>query len=87
VVALQTPVRRRITATVRGPGTGPYTRPSLELNANVSLGDSGAPVVDRNGAVAGVLWARATNHPSTAYAVDVSAVSALLSSVSLRLRK
>jgi S1-C subfamily serine protease len=78
VIALPTPIQRRIIQTVRGPGIGPFVRLALELRANVALGDSGAPVVDANGAVAGVLWARSTNHARTAYAVDVSAISALL---------
>lgn len=71
-------VRRHVNATVRGPDWGPYRRPALELGSRVQLGDSGAPLVDGSGRVAGVLFARSANAPGTAYAVDVSAVNRLL---------
>jgi S1-C subfamily serine protease len=73
---LQARVRRPIRATVRGPGTGPYRRRALELSARVHPGDSGAPVVDRDGRVTGVLFARLSNGAPTAYAVDASALQA-----------
>jgi hypothetical protein len=44
----------------------------------VHLGDSGAPVVDGDGRVAGVVFARASNGSATAYAVDASAIRNLL---------
>ena len=71
-------VRRPIRATVRGPDWGPYRRPALELAADVELGDSGAPLVDSDGHVAGVLFARAGNGRNTAYAVRASAIEPLL---------
>ena len=43
-------------------------RPSLELAVDVAAGDSGAPVVDRDGRVVGVVYARSTP-PRPAYAV------------------
>jgi S1-C subfamily serine protease len=78
VVAVAAAVRRRIRATVHQPGSPPYVRPGLELQARVRQGDSGAPVLDRRGAVAGVVFAQASDRPATAYAVDAAAVSALL---------
>jgi S1-C subfamily serine protease len=76
--AIDSRVRRPIRATVRGPGTGPYRRPALELDARVRLGDSGAPVLDGDGRVAGVVFARASNGSPTTYAVDASAIHDLL---------
>lgn len=78
VVTVPAAVRRRIRATVHQPGAPVYVRPGLELRARVRRGDSGAPVLDRRGAVAGVLFARARDQPVTAYAVDAAAVTALL---------
>jgi S1-C subfamily serine protease len=77
--ALRATIRRRIRATVRGPDWGPYRRAALELAAHVQPGDSGAPLVDGNGDVAGILFARATNGNDTAYAVNGSALASLLS--------
>jgi S1-C subfamily serine protease len=76
--ALGAVLSRRIRATVRGPNWGPYVRPALELRAGVDLGDSGAPLVDRSGRVAGVLFARSEDAPRTAYAVDAGALFRLL---------
>jgi S1-C subfamily serine protease len=74
--ALAARVLRPVRATVRGPGTGPYKRRALELSARVHPGDSGAPVVDGDGRVTGVLFARLSNGAPTAYAVDASALEA-----------
>lgn len=72
-------IRRRLTAIVRIDSTVPATRrPALELAADAAPGDSGAPVVDADGHVVGVLFAASTGHPHTAYAVDGSALRALL---------
>ena len=67
-------VVRRIRASVDG---GPR-RPALELRAAVAVGDSGAPVVTSGGRVAGVVFARSRTRADVAYAVDGSAVAALL---------
>ena len=77
-IALRATIRRRIRATVRGPDWGPYRRAALELAARVQLGDSGAPLVDADGDVAGVLFARASDGRGTAYAVSGSALATLL---------
>ena len=63
-------VRRRVSARlVDQPGRP--RRPSLELAATVSAGDSGAPVVNADGEVVGVVYARSTRRGGTAYAVRV----------------
>jgi Trypsin-like peptidase domain len=77
--SLSVQVRRAIVAHVRGPGAArPVTRPALELAARVAAGDSGAPVVFRSGALAGVVFATSSAREETAYAVDASAVRRLL---------
>jgi hypothetical protein len=63
-VALPARVRRRITAHLRG-----ATRRALELEASVEPGDSGAPVV-APGRLLGIVFARSTRRPDTAYAID-----------------
>lgn len=72
-------VRRAIVAHVRAPGAAhTVTRPALELGARVRAGDSGAPVLSRSGALAGVIFASSSRREGTAYAVDASAVARLL---------
>jgi S1-C subfamily serine protease len=72
-------VRRAIVAHVSALGAEPtVTRPALELGARVRAGDSGAPVVSRSGALAGVIFAASSRREGTAYAVDGSAVARLL---------
>jgi S1-C subfamily serine protease len=68
------PVVRRISARVDG---GP-PRDALELRADVAAGDSGAPLITPAGRVAGVVFARSRTRATTAYAVDASALAALL---------
>jgi len=77
--ALAVRVRRAIIAHVRAAGAhGTVTRPALELAGRVEPGDSGAPVVSRSGAVAGVVFAGSSRRSRTAYATDASAVARLL---------
>jgi S1-C subfamily serine protease len=72
-------VRRTVRAHVRAaPGARPHIRPALELAARIAPGDSGAPVVTAEGELAGALFARSREDPRTAYAVDASAVAALM---------
>jgi S1-C subfamily serine protease len=71
-------IRRAITATVRIEPAAPVRRPALDLAADVAAGDSGAPLVDRSGRVAGVLFATSRGRAHTAYAVAPTAVAALL---------
>jgi S1-C subfamily serine protease len=77
--SLSARVRRPIIAHVRAPrAERAVTRPALELAARVVAGDSGAPVVSRSGALAGVIFAASSRREDTAYAVDASAVTRLL---------
>ncbi len=72
-------VRRRIVARVRdSAGSRVYSRRTLELAGDVAAGDSGAPVLDADGDLLGVVFARSRRHDGTAYAVDASAVDRLL---------
>jgi S1-C subfamily serine protease len=71
-------IRRAITATVTVEPDPAVRRPALDLAADVAPGDSGAPVVDARGRVAGVVFATSSDRAHTAYAVDASAVAALL---------
>jgi S1-C subfamily serine protease len=77
-VTLPAQLARAIRATLHSPNARPYTRPALELRARVAFGDSGAPVVDREGRVAGVVFARASEAPGTAYAVASTALQRLV---------
>ena len=74
-------VVRRVTARVgRAFETRRVSRPALELDAaGIRAGDSGAPVLDGDGRVVGVLFARSAGRGRTAWAVDAAAVRALLS--------
>jgi S1-C subfamily serine protease len=72
-------VRRAITATVRrASAEGAARRPALELAAAARPGDSGAPLLADDGRVVGVLFAASRERADTAYAVDGSALRALL---------
>ena len=50
---------------------GETVRPAYELRAVVEPGDSGGPVV-ADGDLIGVLWARSTQTPGLAYAIDAA---------------
>lgn len=67
-------VTRRVRARLDG---GP-ARPALQLDADISPGDSGAPLLTPTGRVAGVVFARSRTRPSVAYAVDATAVASIL---------
>jgi S1-C subfamily serine protease len=70
--SLPATVRRVITA--RLTGNGPVeVRPALELAVAVAPGDSGAPVIDARGRVAGVVFAQASDRDLT-YALDARAL-------------
>jgi S1-C subfamily serine protease len=67
---LHATVRRAITARL-----GAFTRPALELSgAAIQPGDSGAPVLDDDGRLVGVVFAEATRVDRLSYAVAASAV-------------
>ena len=72
-------VLRTITAHVRpAPGARSVVRPGLELAVTVRRGDSGAPVLDADGRVVGVVFAQASDRDDLAYAVAAGALSAVL---------
>jgi S1-C subfamily serine protease len=78
-------VRRAVTAIVRrDPRAEAVRRPALDLDAAVAAGDSGAPVIGRDGRVVGVLFAASRERARTAYAVDGTALGALLRETSKR---
>jgi S1-C subfamily serine protease len=67
---------RKITANVRdAPGAAAQVRPALELRTEVQQGDSGAPVLDLNGRVVGMVFAQASDRDDRAYALDASAIA------------
>lgn len=68
-------LRRRIVAQLTDQPGHPR-RAALELGVRVAPGDSGAPVVDADGDVVGIVFARSTRRDGTAYAVrtDVAGV-------------
>jgi S1-C subfamily serine protease len=73
--SLQATVRRLITARVRDdPGAVARVRPALELDAAVSQGDSGAPVLDAKGRIIGMVFAQASYRDDRTYALDARAV-------------
>jgi S1-C subfamily serine protease len=72
-------VRRHVTARVRdAPGAAPQVRTGLELSVRIAPGDSGAPVLDAGGHLLGVVFARTSDRPTTAWAVDAAAARWLL---------
>jgi S1-C subfamily serine protease len=75
VRSLRATVRRLITARVRdAPDATARVRPALELDAAVMAGDSGAPVLDRDGRVIGMVFAQASDRDDRAYALDARAL-------------
>jgi S1-C subfamily serine protease len=77
-VALPVRVRRRINARIRpAPGAAPVRRAAIELDARVRGGDSGAPLVDADGRLLGVLFASSRSRDDTAYAVVAERLAAL----------
>jgi S1-C subfamily serine protease len=76
--SLRATVRRTISARVRSLTGRAHVRPALELAAAVMPGDSGAPVVDRDGRVVGVIFAQASDQEPVAYALDARALGSIL---------
>jgi S1-C subfamily serine protease len=76
VRALPATIRRTVTARLDG---GPTAgRAALELTAPVMPGDSGAPVLDGDDHVTGLVFAQASGRAGLAYALDARAVPSLL---------
>lgn len=61
-----------------------YTRTGLSLTFGAVRGDSGAPVVDRTGAVIGMIFATARADTRLSYAVSAAEIAAVLAGVSPR---
>lgn len=59
-------------------GEGTTEREVLFLSADLRQGDSGSPVVDEQGRLVGIVFAISPDRASTAYALDISEVDALL---------
>jgi S1-C subfamily serine protease len=76
--SLRATVRRTITARVSDARGRPQVRPALELAAAVMPGDSGAPVVDGDGRLVGIVFAQASDREAIAYALDARALGAIL---------
>jgi len=76
--AVGTRVLRRATARFEPASGVPRRRPVLELAASVRPGDSGAPVLDGRGRVAGMVFARSTRRAGRAWAVRAPAIRAAL---------
>jgi S1-C subfamily serine protease len=77
VRALPATIRRTITARLGGRGPT-EVRAALELTAPVMPGDSGAPVLDGDDHVTGLVFAQASGRAGLAYALDARAVPSLL---------
>jgi S1-C subfamily serine protease len=76
-LTLHAQLLRRITANVRSaPDAAAQVRPALELRTAIAQGDSGAPVLDLNGRVIGMIFAQASDREDRAYALDATAFRA-----------
>jgi S1-C subfamily serine protease len=73
-------VVRRVTARVGRAGEARrVSRPALQLDAaGIGAGDSGAPVLDADGRLLGVVFARSAGSGRTAWAVDAAAVQGMV---------
>ncbi|MFP3381615.1 serine protease, partial [Bacillus sp. SIMBA_069] len=75
-------VRDRVTA--RGTDiyqSGSVDRDIYSLRGSVRPGNSGGPLLDANGDVAGVVFARSATDPDTGYALTLTELRPVLSSV------
>ena len=59
-------------------GSGPVRRPTIELLADIESGDSGSPVMDDAGLVAGVVYGASQSGDKKAYAVTANVIEALV---------
>ena len=82
VMAQEFEVRRRIRAHIGDIyGDQAVIRPSLEIAADITDGDSGAPLVTDDGAVVGVVYANSRGKERTAYAIRSPEIEAFLGGV------
>ena len=73
-----TPARVRGAELARGPDIyqdADVTRNIYAVRADVQPGNSGGPLLDRNGGVAGVVFGKAVNDATTGYALTAAQVS------------
>lgn len=76
-------VKRRVRAHISDIyGDQQVVRLSLEIEADIARGDSGAPLVDAEGAVVGVIYASSRGKENTAYAIRSLEVQDFVASVS-----
>jgi S1-C subfamily serine protease len=61
-----------------------YTRTGFSLTFGAVRGDSGAPVVDRSGAVVGMIFATARTDGHLSYAVSAAEIATVLSGLTPR---
>ena len=59
-------------------GKNPVRRTIYSLRADIQHGDSGAPLIDKSGAVVGVVFASSATDQQTGYALMPSAISTAL---------
>jgi len=72
-------VERRIRASTLDVGrNNEISRRSLQLDATVDRGDSGAPLINDQGEVVGIIWATSVSQDTTAYAVRGDEIQAVL---------
>lgn len=60
---------------------GRAERNGLEVDGAVTLGDSGGPVLDRDGFVVGVVYATSRARPGIAFATDSNEIAAVLATI------
>lgn len=72
-------IRRRIVARVHEPlDAAIHERAALELATTVTAGDSGAPVLDADGRLMGLVFATSRRHADTSYGVAVDELAPLV---------
>lgn len=80
-------IRRRIVARVHEPlDAAPSERATLELDARVAAGHSGAPILDAHGRLVGMVFAGSRKRENRSYGVAVDELAPLVEVVSARSR-
>ena len=65
-------------------GKNPTPRTVYTLAANVQQGESGGPLLDRSGRVAGMVFAKGATSPDVGFAIAAADISAVISTASAR---
>lgn len=65
-------------------GQGSTTRAIYELNAHIIPGNSGGPIITKDGAVAGVVFAESTSYKNVGYALTAKKVASEVRAATLR---